>query len=141
LLHDGLSFIIAGHRYVYQLCECPVGTKIDIFFLKLMAILSAVNHFSQSLQPPRQILLWTDSLNAVGAFNSLQVSESLHNGPLLAIASIFLHSGIDLRVRHIKGKKNIHADMLSRLMLDEFKHHYPSYRIHPFVPPQELLLA
>jgi hypothetical protein len=140
-LHGALSFVIAGHGFVYQLRECPPNIKIDIFFLELMAILSAVHHFSQSLQPPRRILLWTDSLDAVGAFNSLRVSESLHNGPLLAVASIFLRSGIDLRVRHIEGKRNTRADMLSRMLLDEFKRNFPSHRVHLFAPPRELLPA
>jgi hypothetical protein len=140
-LCGALSFVIAGHSFVYQLRECPVDVKIDVFFLELVAILSAVHHFSQSLQPPRWILLWTDSLDTVRAFNSLRVSESLHNRPPLANTSIILQSGIDLQIRHIEGKKNIRADMLSCMMLDEFKHNFPSYCVHLFDPPWELIPA
>lgn len=106
-----------------------------------MVILSAIHHVALFGQPPRWILLFTDSLNSVAAFNSLGVSETLHNGPLLGVASIVLHSGIDVHVHHISGKDNLCTDLLSRLLFDEYKQALPADCIHTFEPPQELLLA
>jgi hypothetical protein len=138
-LRLALLFVYAGNGFVYQLHLCPPGNKIDICFLELMAILSAIHHIALFDQLPHQILLFTDSLDSVAAFNSLGVSETLHNGPLLGVASIVLHSGVDIHVHHISGKDNLHADLLSHLLFDEYKQAFPTDCIHTFEPPQELL--
>ena len=65
----------------------------------------------------------------------MQASEPVHNSILLAVAELILKSGVDLRVRHIEGKKNVRADMLSRLLFDEYHHHFPADRIRTFSPP------
>ena len=43
-LHLALSFVYAGNGFVYELHPCPPQIKIDIFFLELVAILSAIHH-------------------------------------------------------------------------------------------------
>jgi hypothetical protein len=140
-LRLALSFVYAGNGFVYQLQPCPAHVKIDIFFLELVAILSVIYHVACFTQPPRRILLFTDSLDSVGAFNSLRTSETLHNGPLLAVAGIVLQSGVDIHVRHITGTENVRADMLSRLLFAEYKRKFPADRIRTFEPPRELLPA
>jgi len=140
-LRLALSFVYAGNGFVYELRPCPAEIKIDIFFLELLAILSAIHHVASFERPPRRILLFTDSLDSVAAFNSLRVSESLHNGPLLSVAGIVLRSGVDIHVRHIAGSENIRADLLSRLLFDEYKRKFPSDRVRTFEPPRELLPA
>jgi hypothetical protein len=77
----------------------------------------------------------------VAVFNSLRTNETIHNGPLLGVASVILRTGIDLRVRHIEGKYNIRPDLLSRLLLEEFASKFPSYRVRLFDPPRDLLPA
>lgn len=74
-LKDGLAFSFSNNGFVYQ--QRPRGPEIavDIFFLKLVAILSAVHHFACLPQPPRHLLLYTDSLDSVAVFNSLSASE------------------------------------------------------------------
>jgi hypothetical protein len=134
-----LSFVFAGNGFVYQISSEPTGPPIDIFFLELVAILSAIHYAASLASPPRRLLIWSDSLDAVAIFNSLRTSQSLHNGVLLGVASIILQSGIDLRVRHIAGKDNVRADMLSRLLLTEFASQFPAYRVRPFDPPRDLL--
>ena len=104
-----------------------------------MAIVSAIHHAGSLDRPPHRLLIWTDSLDSVVVLNSLHATESLHNAPLLAIASIILHTGMDLRVRFIEGKLNTRADMLSRLLVDEYQRKYPSNHIECFAPPKELL--
>lgn len=138
---QGLSYVWPGNGYAYQLQPCPPDLKIDIFFLEMVAILSAIHHIASVPHPPRRLLIFTDSLNSVGAFNSLSVAESIHNGPLLAVAGIILRTGIDLRVHHIEGKLNVKADLLSRLMFDEYRRKFPQDRVRLFAPPRELLPA
>ena len=138
-LRLGLAFIYAGHGFAYALSSNTSNEKIDIFFLELVAILSAVHHIAVFPHPPKKVLLWTDSLDSVAAFSSLRAAESLHNSVLLALAGILLESGIDLRIRHIPGKENTRADLLSRLMIDEFHRRFPAERVCLFTPPRELL--
>jgi len=95
-LHTTLSFMYANKGFVYVLQPPPPGRKIDIFFLELVAIMSAIHHPRTLSQPPCHLLVWMDSLDAVGVLNSLHATESLHNAPLLAIAQAILHTGIDL---------------------------------------------
>jgi len=136
-----LSFYYAGNGFVYQLQPCPSTISIDIFFLELVAILSAIHHVASFSKPPHRLLLWTDSLDAVGVLNSLNASTALHNGPLSAISEVILASGLDLHVRHIPGKENIRADLLSRLLLDEYQQKFPADCIRMFAPPRDLLPA
>ncbi|KAF8814812.1 hypothetical protein BYT27DRAFT_7032718, partial [Phlegmacium glaucopus] len=97
-LKDGLGFSYSNNGFVYQLKPPPPEIKIDILFLELIAILSAIHYLASMIHPPRRLLLFTDSLDSVSIFNSLSASENLHNAPLLAVAKIILESGIDLRV-------------------------------------------
>ena len=138
-LRLGLAFIYAGRGFTYALSPNTSNEKIDIFFLELIAILSAVHHVALFHHPPRKVLLWTDSLDSVAAYSSLRAAESIHNSVLLALAGILLETGMDLRIRHIAGKENTRADLLSRLMIDEFHHRFPSHRVCLFSPPRELL--
>jgi hypothetical protein len=140
-LRTGLSFVYSNYGFAYQLKECPSTVKIDIFFLEPVAILCAVHHAATLRNPPRRLLIWSDSLDSVSVLASLAARESIHNGVVLAIAQIVLTSGIDLRVHHIAGKKNIRADLLSRFLLEDFRREFPSVRVRLFTPPRELLPA
>ena len=101
----GLSFIYAGNGFLYQLRQPNSGSPlVDIFFLELLAILSAIHHVACFPCPPRRVLLFSDSLDSVAVFNTLHASESLHNSILLAIAEIMMKTGMDLHVHHIEGR-------------------------------------
>lgn len=141
-LRTALSFVYANSGFIYPI-RAPTENKVkpDIFLLELMAILSAIHHIASLTHPPCHLLLWTDSLNSVHVLNSLHTSESMHNAPLLGIAEVILNSGIDLRVQHIEGKFNIRADMLSRLLLDDYHMKFPADHVQFFTPPWELLPA
>ena len=43
-LHLGLAFVYRGHGFVYAISPSNNKEKIDIFFLELVAILSALHH-------------------------------------------------------------------------------------------------
>ena len=85
------------------------------------------------------LLIHSDSLDTVSVFDTLAASQSSHNAILLAIADIVMRTGIDVRVRHIRGVDNVMADMLSRLLFSDFQKQFPSYRIRIMEPPRELL--
>ena len=138
-LRLGLAFAYAGRGFTYSISPSSDKEKTDIFFLELVAILSAVHHVAQFRHPPKKVLLWSDSLDSVAAYSSLRAAESLHNSVLLALAGVLLETGMDLRIRHIAGKDNIRADLLSRLMIDEFHRRFPSESVCVFSPPRELL--
>jgi hypothetical protein len=140
-LRLGLAFVYAGHGFAYAISPSDSKERVDIFFLELTAILSAVHHVALFSRPPKKLLLWTDSLDSVAAYSSLRAAESLHNSVLLALAGILLETGIDLRIRHIAGKDNTRADLLSRLMIDEFYRRFPSESVCLFSPPRDLLPA
>ncbi|KAF8806102.1 hypothetical protein BYT27DRAFT_7037711, partial [Phlegmacium glaucopus] len=59
-LHLGLSFVYAGRGFMYAMAPSNTKEKIDIFFLELIAILSAIHHIVIFPSPPQKVLLWTD---------------------------------------------------------------------------------
>ena len=89
-LHNTLAFVYSNRGFIYPIKPPPAGFKIDISFLKLLAIVSAIHHAGSLPQPPRWLLIWTNSLDSVAVLNSLHTVEPLHNAPLLAIANIIL---------------------------------------------------
>ena len=122
--------------------QTPNAEKVDIFFLELLAILSAIHYIASNFShPPPCLLIFTNSLDSVGVFNSLSAAQPMHSSVLLGVAQVILYSGIDLHVQHIKGKQNIKADLLSCLLFDEFHQKFPSIRICLFDPPCDLLPA
>lgn len=137
----GLSYVYAGNGFCYKVTPVEGKPKVDIFFRELLSILCLLHHIALKSTPPHHILIHTDSLDSVEVLNSLSARESSHNAILLAIAAIVLKTGIDIRVRHIAGKSNIRADLLSRFLLDDYKLQFPADRVRLFEPPRELLPA
>ena len=117
----------------------PAIDHPDILFFEMFAIVSALTHFTSFSTPPQRILFYSNSLDSVSLFDSLHASDSQHNAPLLAAASIAIQTGIDFHVSHIPGKNNVRADLLSRLMYDDYAHQYPADTIRFFFPPRGLL--
>lgn len=145
-LRDGLAFVFAGHGFFYNIVEprnlslsTNSSISVDIFFLEQIGILSALYHAAGMLHPPRRLLIWSDSLDAVSVFSSLSPSNAMHNAPLRAAAEIIIATGIDLRVQHITGIENVRADLLSRLMFSDYQRKFPSDKLHSFDPPRHLL--
>lgn len=136
-----ISFVYAGNSFVYQLNPTTGAEKVDIFFLELLAILSAIHHIVYFNHPHHCILLWIDSLNSVAVINKLSADETMHKSVLMALAGLILQSRIDLRVWHIEGKKNIRANYLFQLLFDDYHEQFPSDQVCTFSPPRDLLLA
>lgn len=139
--NTGLSYVYAGNGFCYKVTPVEGKSKVDIFFRELLSILCLIHHIAHKQTPPHHILIHTDSLDSVEVLSSLSARESSHNSILLAIAAIVLKTGIDIRVRHIAGKSNIRADLLSRFLLDDYKLQFPADRVRLLEPPRELLPA
>jgi len=140
-LTTAFTFVYGFEGFVYQLQPPPMNIKVNIFFLELVAIFSAIYHAATNpSKPPHCLLLFTDSLDSVGILNSLSATQSMHNGVLLGIAKVILRSHIDLHVQHIEGKLNIRADLLSHL-LDDFACQFSDTHVCLFDPPCNLLLV
>ncbi|KAF5361122.1 hypothetical protein D9758_009074 [Tetrapyrgos nigripes] len=92
-----LSFVFAGNGFVYDIKPPPPSVKVDIFFLELVAILSAINFAVSRPSPPKRVLIWSDSLNSVAAFDSLGTSEHIHTCVMLAVTGLVIRSGIDVK--------------------------------------------
>ena len=61
-LRDGLAFSFSNNGFVYQQQFHDSCMPVDIFFLELVAILSAIHHLASLPCPPCRLLLFTDSL-------------------------------------------------------------------------------
>ena len=95
-----LAFVYGFEGFISQLKPPPANIKINIFFLELIAIFSAIYHVATNLStPPCCLLLFTDSLDSIGVLNSLSASQSMHNSVLLRITEVILRSHIDLHIR------------------------------------------
>lgn len=97
-LTSAIAFVYSNQAFIYQIRDPAAGlSKPDIFFFEELAVVSAISHAASLPRPPKRILIFCDNLDTVHAFNSLRVSQSIHNAPLLAAATIVAISGIDMR--------------------------------------------
>nr|VWO95230.1 N/A [Ganoderma boninense] len=138
-LTGGMAFVYGHEAFVYKIEHPDPANEPDILFFEMFALTSALAHLADLPSPPRRILFRTDSLNSVDIHDRFRATESQHNAPLLATASITIPTGIDFRVIHVPGEQNPRADMLSRLLLEDYARQYPEDRISFFSPPRELL--
>lgn len=141
-LTTGIAFVCDEEAFCYQIRSPLVSSTRapDIFFLEEIGVLSALHYAALLQKPPERLVIYCDNLDAVQCFGTMRASDSMHNGPLLAAAQIFLSSGIDFRVRHIAGKDNTEADLVSRFMFDDFFQRFGK-RVCTFEPPRYLLPA
>ena len=62
-LHNALAFVYSNKGFIYPINPPPTGIKVDIFFLKLLAIASAIHHAGFLVRPPQCIqIVWILSL-------------------------------------------------------------------------------
>lgn len=134
----GLAFCYGAEGYVYKILP-PSGDVVNIFFLEMMAILSAIANAASRPTPPRTILIHSDSLDSVLVLQSLVAHNPMHGAPLKLIAHIIMNCRMDLCIWHIAGKSNLRADLLLRLLFDEYFCCFPTHRVRYFEPPRHLL--
>ncbi|KAJ8094920.1 hypothetical protein PM082_010136 [Marasmius tenuissimus] len=91
--------------------------------------------------PLKRVLIFLDSLDVVHIFDSLRAGKPVLNAPFLAIASVLITMGLNLRTRHLPGKENIVADLFSRLLLNKYHACFPANSVGYFTPPRGLIPA
>ncbi|KAF6757705.1 hypothetical protein DFP72DRAFT_890441, partial [Ephemerocybe angulata] len=112
--------------------RCSMGIGIEMLFLDLLAILSAIGFVASRVHPPRSVKMLYGSAR--------HFSNTLDDGAVRAIASAIEESGIDVRVEQVQQRDNGKARLLSHLMVDEYRHEYPptrftsSLHLEPFFP-------
>ena len=75
-LSDEFAFTYNNEGFVYQIhSQTPNTEKVDIFFLELLAILSTIHYVTSNFTHlPSGLLIFTNSLDSVGVFNSLSAT-------------------------------------------------------------------
>lgn len=86
---------------------------VNIYFFEAVCVVLALEWYASWPNPPRRLLIYTDSLNTVDAFNRLR-GRNIHNGVIRWAANILLKTKISVRVLHVPGTRNTVADALSR---------------------------
>ena len=129
--------IVFGRKWAYGKWPSDCTHK-NIAFLELFPIVPGVQMWGESLANKR-ILLFTDNDSVVHVIN-WQTSKHRELLQLLRqlVLTCFRHN-ILFRARHIKGKKNILADSLSRLQVGKFKAFASNVEESPSVVPPPLL--
>jgi hypothetical protein len=89
----------------------------SIFYLKALTVLSAIFWVAALPGKPRRLLIYTDSMNTIGMFNSMR-AEPGHNTILTEAVDTLIDIGVSLRDFHISGEANSTADALSRSTFD-----------------------
>jgi hypothetical protein len=112
------------------------GLPLDIFFAESLAVACAVELAIQ--RKWRRLVVFTDSMNTVDLFSNHAPPPLLR--PLLRHVILqALKSGLDFKVHHVAGERNVVADAASRGLLDEVRRMAPHASIGRFNPPAVLL--
>ena len=118
----------------------PAPPKFDdvIFWFEAVTVLSALDWAASLTRPPSRLAIFTDNLNTVQVFESLR-SGGGYEELLLRACGILIRSGIDLRVWHVPGERNVMADALSRGLRHVVRLYDPHVVFFDFIPPQATL--
>ncbi|KZT22419.1 hypothetical protein NEOLEDRAFT_661863 [Neolentinus lepideus HHB14362 ss-1] len=131
----GLAFWAPARSEGFQAHRPPDAPVDSIFYFEALAVLSAIE-YAAKLQPcPGRLVIFSDSSNTVDMFNTLRAITP-YNEILQCAVDILLDTGIDLRVQHIPGEKNVVADALSRFNNQAALSVCPSLQISMFQPPR-----
>ena len=109
-----------------------------IVYFELLAIVFAVFCWG-SQWTNKQILLLTDNEPLCDIWCTGTCKNS---SVMFLIRKLFFFTAkhnINLLIRHVEGKNNIYADLLSRLQVEKFKKLCPNASTHPSPIPEEIL--
>ena len=110
----------------------PWFCEQNITFLELIPIVWAIETWGQLL---KNCYLWvhTDNLALTFILNSQSAKEELVMKLVRRLVLSLLSNNIMFRAKHIPGYKNVLADHLSRLKIDNFRRLCPSASTYPSV--------
>jgi hypothetical protein len=104
-----------------------------IFYFEALCVLCALLDAHTRSSVPSRFVLYTDNLNTVDIFNSLNALPE-YNGILRAAVDLLYEGNHDLRVLHVPGAQNAVADALSRAEFERAKSLRPHINISVFEP-------
>ena len=106
-----------------------------IFYFEALAITCAIDNLKMRAVDYSKIILYTDSMNTVNIFNSLQCLPEF-NTLLCFSVDMCLSKKLDMHVLHIPGEQNLVADTISHYNFDKAQTLVPGLTISNFKPPQ-----
>lgn len=105
----------------------------------MLAVLSAIQHVMQDQSWQNwKILIYTDNMNTMEAFNFLNV-DPIYNGVLKQAVDLQLETRCQVRVLHVEGVHNDMVDALSCGQLESVHHMCWGIDLIPFSPPWDSL--
>ena len=113
-------------------------TEYNISFLEFFPIVAGLGIWSHKLKH-RRVLFFADNESVVYVINKKQRKILNCSGCCATLVVICLKNNILFRARHIRGKKNILADHLSRLQIERFKALPPDMNPVPAPLPAHML--
>ncbi|KAF9528414.1 hypothetical protein CPB83DRAFT_791773, partial [Crepidotus variabilis] len=129
---SGMGFWYPNLHLGY-LADNPADDDGLIFYFEALCVLCALHDASKRSPKGRKFIIYTDNMNTVDIFNSLQCLPNFNI--ILKAAVDILYSGEhDMRVLHVPGTENIVADALSRGRLDVALQTDPSLKVTTFEP-------
>jgi len=102
-------------------------------FKELFAFATALMTFGSRFQRLR-LICYSDCQGAVDVINRRRAHTPGLSSLLRAIAHCVCIHSLDIRAEHVPGKRNIRADLLSRLRVNDFLSQTPHAASLPTVP-------
>lgn len=124
-------------RYFYQPWDegMILRTEANINLLELYSVVVSVHLWAKFLKGTR-VIIYSDNLSTVQMVNSASSSCKRCMHLIRHLTHISLRFSTRIFLRHVLGKKNVLADLLSRLQIKKFKALVPKGKL---VEPQEKL--
>ena len=112
--------------------------NLNIAILELYPIVAATIAWAYKFQN-RSILFFTDNMAVVEVINNKTSKDTKILYLLRKLVWTCLNNNIMFKAKHIPGKNNVSADLLSRLQVEEFLRVNPSAYPHPNQLPEDFL--
>lgn len=106
-----------------------------IFYLEALCILAAIIWAATLENPPKRLLIYTDSINSADMYNTMRAHAG-YNDLLMTAVETLIDKSISLRVFHIPGESNTIADALSRSYFPLINQQQPQLTLYQFQPPR-----
>jgi len=130
----GLGFYCAQCDIAFYADVTNLTPTCTIFYYEALSVLSTLTWAHDSAHPPHRLLIYTDSMNMVEMFHSLNALPG-YNNLLMDAVGIITPSSLSLHVFHIAGTDNTVADAISQGLFDMAVSLHVGLILHMFQPP------
>jgi len=130
----GLGFYCPQHDITFFADIENLTPTHTIFYYEALSVLSALTWAHDLDHPPCHLLIYTDSMNTVKMFHSMNTQPG-YNDLLMHAVGILIPSSLSLRVFHISGMDNTVANAISQGLFNVALSHHPGLVLYLFQPP------